>query len=173
MLKKNIVLIGMMGSGKTTIGFKLAKKLNYGFIDIDLEIEKFENEKIFDIFIKKGEKYFRKIEEKISLVLLEKNKCVISLGGGTFLNHKIRKKIKENSFSFWLDWKIETILNRISKNKRRPLAFKLSNNELINLYKKRVKFYKMSDFKIKCNNKNKNEIIKNIYTIIKNESSTN
>ena len=92
MFKKNIVLIGMMGSGKTTIGFKLAKKLNYEFVDIDLEIEKFENEKIFDIFINKGEKHFRKIEEKISLVLLEKNKCVISLGGGTFLNHKIRKK---------------------------------------------------------------------------------
>ena len=70
MFKKNIVLIGMMAAGKTTIGFKLAKKLNYQFIDVDTEIEKHENKKIVDIFQNKGEDYFRKIEEKISLIFL-------------------------------------------------------------------------------------------------------
>ena len=84
-----------MAAGKTTIGFKLAKKLNYQFIDIDTEIEKSENEKIIDIFKNKGEDYFRKIEEKKTLFFLEKNKCVISIGGGAFLNDKIRKKIKK------------------------------------------------------------------------------
>ena len=173
MVKKNIVLIGMMAAGKTTIGFKLAKKLKYQFIDIDNEIEKSEKEKISNIFLNKGEEFFRKIEEKKTLLFLEKSRCVISLGGGAFLNDKIRRKVKKNSNSFWLNWKIKTILERISKNKRRPLALVLNNKELVNLYRKRVKFYKLSDFKVNCENKNKNEIIIQIMKIVKNENSTN
>jgi len=172
MIKKNIVLIGMMAAGKTTIGFKLAKKLKYEFIDIDTEIEKSENQKIADIFQIRGEEYFRKVEERVSLNLLENTRGVISIGGGAFLNEKIRKKIKKNSCSFWLDWKIRTILNRISKNKRRPLALKLNNKDITSLYQKRVKFYKLSDFKVNCENKNKNEITNQIIEIIKNENST-
>tara|TARA_Y100000591_G_C21734059_1_gene645691 strand:+ start:45 stop:560 length:516 start_codon:yes stop_codon:yes gene_type:complete len=171
MVKKNIVLIGMMAAGKSTIGFKLAKKLKYEFLDIDKEIEKNEDKKIIDIFQENGEGYFRKIEEKISINFLDKQKSVISIGGGAFLNEKIRKKIKKNSFSFWLNWKIKTILKRISKNKRRPLALKLNNKDLANLYRKRVKFYKLSDYKVNCENKNKNEIIKQISNILKNENS--
>ena len=173
MVKKNIVLIGMMAAGKTTIGSKLANKLNYNFFDIDLEIEKLENDKITNIFQNKGESYFRKIEERLSLIFLEKKNCVISIGGGAFMNENIRKKIQKNSYSFWLNWKIKTILDRISKNKKRPLALKLNNKDLANLYRKRVKFYKLSDFKIDCENKNKNEILKNIFKIIVNEDSSN
>ena len=173
MLKKNIVLIGMMAAGKTTIGYKLAKELKYDFFDIDSEIEKSENEKIVNIFQNKGEEYFRKIEEKISLVFLDKNKSVISIGGGAFLNNKIRDKIKKNSYSFWLNWKIKTILDRISKNKKRPLALKLNDKDLENLYRKRIKFYKLSNFKVNCKNKNKYEIIRNIFELLKNEDSTN
>ena len=173
MFKKNIVLIGMMAAGKSTVGFKLAKKLNYIFFDIDAEIEKFENNKIIDIFHSKGEEYFRKIEEKLSLNFLEKNKCVIAVGGGAFMNEKIRKKIKKHSHSFWLDWKIKTILDRISKNKKRPLALKLNNKDLVKLYRERIKFYKLSDFKVNCENKDKNEIINNIFKILENENYSN
>ena len=156
-----------MAAGKTTIGYKLAKALKYDFFDIDSEIEKSENEKIVNIFQDKGEEYFRKIEEKISLVFLDKNKSVISIGGGAFLNNKIRDKIKKNSHSFWLNWKIKTILSRILKNSRRPLALKLNNKEIVNLYRNRIKFYKLSDFKVNCESKSKNEIIKQISKIIK------
>ena len=171
MFKKNIVLIGMMAAGKTTIGFKLAKKLKYQFIDIDLEIEKNEDGKIVDIFQNKGENYFRRIEEKKTLSYLDKPNSVISIGGGAFLNEKIRKKIKKNSHSFWLSWKIKTILERIKKNKRRPLALKLNSKEFSDLYKSRVKFYKLSDFRVNCDNKNKNKIIDQISEIIENEKS--
>ena len=173
MIKKNIVLIGMMGAGKTTIGFKLAKKINYKFVDIDSEIEKLEKEKIVDIFNLKGEIYFRRIEEKISLYFLDRSNTVISLGGGAFINDKIRKKVKKNSYSFWLSWKFRTILARISKNKRRPLALKLNNRNLASLFRKRAKFYKFSDFKVNCEGKNKGEIIKQISKITNNECSSN
>ena len=171
MLKKNVVLIGMMASGKTTIGFKLAKKLNYKFVDIDREIEKYENEKIIDIFKNNGEAYFRRVEEEKTLYYLEKKKSVISIGGGAFLNEKIRKKILKNSFSFWLNWKIETIISRVKKTTKRPLVLKLNNREFANLYRDRVKFYKLSNFKVNCEKKNKNEIINLISKIIENENS--
>ncbi len=160
-----------MAAGKTTIGSKLAKKLNYNFFDVDFEIEKLENNKIINIFENKGESYFRKVEEKLSLNFVEKNNCVISLGGGAFINENIRKKIQKNSHSFWLNWKIKTILDRISKNKNRPIALNLNNKDLADLYKKRVKFYKLSDFRVNCEKKNKNEIIKIILEILKNENS--
>ena len=162
-----------MAAGKTTIGFKLAKKFNYSFIDIDSEIEKSENQTIANIFDNKGESYFRKIEEKKTLLLLEKSNCVISVGGGAFLNEKIRKKIKKNSYSFWLNWKIKTILTRVAKNSRRPLTLRLSKKDLANLYRKRVKLYKLSDFKVNCENKNKNEIINQIFKIYINENFAN
>ena len=126
--------------------------------------------KTADIFKSKGEEHFRKIEEKVTLFYLERNKAVISIGGGAFANDRIRRKIKRNSISIWLNWKIKTILTRIKKNNRRPLALKMTNKNLTDLYKKRVNFYKSSDFKVKCDNKSKNEIINKIIKIVNNEN---
>ena len=88
-LKKNLILIGMMASGKSTIGRLLAKKLNLKFFDTDFIIEKRAEMKIVEIFQKKGEPYFRNLEKKIILNLLNKNNCVISLGGGAFINEAV------------------------------------------------------------------------------------
>ena len=129
-LNKNIVLIGMMGSGKSTIGYLLSKKIGVKFEDIDKIIEIETGYKINDIFTKKGELYFRNLEEKITLKLLKSKKKIISLGGGAFLNKNIRKEILNNSLSFWLNWKNSTIIKRIYNNKKRPLVLNLSQNDL-------------------------------------------
>ena len=163
--KENLVFLGMMGSGKSSIGLMVSKKLNIDFVDVDQEIEKKIGMTISKIFENKGEKYFREIEELITLKLLKKNKTVISLGGGAFLNNKIKKEILDNHISFWLKWDIKTLVNRIQNSEKRPIAFKSSKNELIDLIKKRSIFYSKAMYKIDCENLTKNEIARNITKI--------
>ena len=163
--KENLVLLGMMGSGKSSIGSIISKKLNIDFIDVDQEIEKKIGMSISRIFENKGEKYFREIEEIVTLKLLKKNKTLISLGGGSFLNNKINKEVLDNHISFWLKWDIKTLVNRIKNSKKRPVAFKASKNELTDLIKKRSIFYSKAMYKIDCENFTKNEIAKNITRI--------
>ena len=161
-LNKNIVLLGMMGSGKSTIGFLLSKKINCSFLDVDKFIEKETNLKIHDIFQKKGENYFRDIEEKITLKLIKSKGKVISLGGGGFLNKNIRKEILRNHISFWLNWKNSTLINRIIKSKKRPIAFNSNENDLKKLIGERSNIYAEAKFKINCETLTKNMIVKNI-----------
>ena len=163
--KENLVFLGMMGSGKTSIGFIVAKKLNLNFIDVDQEIEKKLGMTIHKVFENKGEKYFREIEELCSLKVLNKSKSVISLGGGAFLNNKIREEVLSNHISFWLKWDIKTLVNRIAESKKRPIAFKSTKIELTNLIKKRSIVYSKAMYKIECENLTKNEIVNNIIKI--------
>ena len=96
-MKKNLVLIGMMGSGKSTIGKILSNKAKLNLIDIDKLIEKKTNLKISDVFKNKGKKFFRKIEEKITINSLKSSNNIIATGGGAFLNDRIRKEIENRS----------------------------------------------------------------------------
>ena len=121
--------------------------------------------KIFDIFKKKGENFFRKLEEKTTIKFLKSYNNVISLGGGGFLNEKIRKEIISNHLSFWLNWDSETILNRIKNNKARPLIINLSTAEINELISSRSKIYSKANFEIKCNKQTKNEVIEKILQI--------
>ena len=164
-LKENLVFLGMMGSGKSSIGSIVSKKLDIDFIDIDTEIEKKLGMKISKIFENQGERHFREIEEAITLKILKKSNIVISLGGGTFLNNKIKNEILENHISFWLNWDIKTLINRIKDSQKRPVAFNASKNELTDLIKKRSVVYSRAMYKIDCENLTKNEIVKNILKI--------
>jgi len=161
-LNKNIVLIGMMGSGKSTIGYFLSKSVNFEFVDTDKIIEKETGLKIFDIFEKKGEVYFRNLEEKLALKLLKSKKKIVSLGGGAFLNKNIRKEVLENSVSFWLNWKSSTIIKRIYKNNKRPIAFHSSKNYLRKIISERSRIYSEAKFKINCESFSKNMIVNKI-----------
>ena len=169
--KGNLVFLGMMGSGKTSIGKLISKKLNLDFFDIDQKIEKKLNMKIFKIFEKKGENFFRKIEEKITLNILKKKNIVISLGGGGFLNKKIRNEILINHTSIWLDWDSKTLINRIKNSKKRPLAFNFSKDDLYKLIKKRAFIYSKSLYKINCNHLAKNEVVNEVLDLYENKKN--
>ena len=162
-MEKNLTLTGMMGVGKTTIGKRLAKKLNYAFVDIDKIIEKQEGESISSIFKNKGENYFRKIEKQLTIMELKKNNSVISLGGGAFLNSTIRQYSKKNSISFWLDVPIEILIKRLKKSKNRPVIGKEKTNDSIKkIYFVRKKFYTKADYRIKCKTLTLKQIIEKI-----------
>ena len=163
--KENLVFLGMMGSGKSSIGLLIAKKLKLDFIDIDKEIEKELGISIKKIFETRGEDYFRKFEEKITLKKLKLKSMVISLGGGAFVNQVIRNEVLKNHISFWLNWKNEILLNRIKNSKKRPLVINSTDTELINLIKKRNNIYSKALHEIKCDNLSKNEIVKKILEI--------
>ena len=163
--KKNLVLIGMMSSGKSTIGELLAKKLNFKFFDIDKIIENETKMKITEIFKIKGENFFRNLEEKTTIKLLNFSNVVISLGGGGFVNEIIRKETNTKSKTFWLDWNLDTLISRIRKRNNRPVALALNNNELKNLIIKRSKYYSKAKYKINCQNLTRSEIIKKILNL--------
>ena len=171
--KGNLVFLGMMGSGKTSIGKLISKKLKLNFFDIDQLIEKKLNMEISKIFDLKGEVFFRKIEEKITLDVLRKKNKIISLGGGGFLNKNIRKEILLNHTSIWLDLESKKLINRIKNSKKRPLAVRLSEDDLKNLIKKRSYTYSKSLHKINCNYLSKNEVVNKVlklYEIKKNNN---
>ena len=164
-LKKNLVFLGMMGSGKSSIGLLISKKFNLKFIDVDSIIENETKTTITNIFKDKGENYFRNLEEKITIKILQTNNCVISLGGGAFLNNKIRKEILTNHLSFWLNWDESILIKRIKNSKKRPLVYNSTDVQIKDMIKKRSKKYRYAKFKINCNNLTKTEMVKKIIKI--------
>ena len=155
----------MMGSGKTSIGSIVSRRLNLNFFDTDQVIENNEDMKIAKIFQSKGERFFRDIEKKITLDILRNKKGVIALGGGAFMNKVVKKEVLENHLSFWLNWDNDTLINRIKNSKKRPLAINSSRNKLIEIIKKRSLIYSKALYKIDCENLTKQEIAKKIIRI--------
>ena len=159
----HVVLVGMMASGKSSIGKVLSKTMNIPFLDVDKEIELHEKRSVKSIFENSGERYFRKLESKIIIEnLKEKKSTVIALGGGAFLNAAVRRNVNEKSISVWLDLNIETIITRVKKNQNRPLVENKSDKEIMKIYEKRLKYYEMSKIHIDCNKKNKTECAEEI-----------
>ena len=112
-----------------------------------------------------GEDYFRNLEEKITIKSLKQKNVVVSLGGGGFINDKIRKEVLKNHFSFWLNWDDLILIKRIKGSKKRPLASKSTEQEIKAIINKRKKIYSKANFKINCNKLTKSEIVKTIIKI--------
>ena len=162
---KNIVLIGMAGVGKTTVGRVLSKKIQRKFLDIDQEFEDQTKIRINDFFAIYGEKEFRKIERRIIDDVLTKNKkLVVSAGGGIFSNDEIRDLIIKKSITFFLDSSIETLTERLKKNfSNRPLLNKGNlRNNIEKLYQKRIKDYMMANHIILVDDLSVEDVVLNI-----------
>ncbi len=118
---RSIVLVGMPGSGKSSIGRRLGQRLGLEFSDADAEIERAANMTIPELFQTKGEAEFRKGEQKVIARLLESGPQVIATGGGAFMNADTRTRIKEKGVSIWLKADVETLLKRVKRKSNRPL----------------------------------------------------
>jgi shikimate kinase len=118
---RSIVLVGMPGSGKSSIGRRLAQRLGLDFSDADAEIEAAANMTIPEIFQSRGEAEFRKGEQKVIIRLLDAGSQVIATGGGAFMNAETRTRIKEKGVSIWLKADVETLLKRVKRKSNRPL----------------------------------------------------
>ena len=155
---KNIFLIGMPSSGKSTLGRQLAKRLDYQFIDMDELIINQELSTIAEIFKYKGEDYFRKIESKILKGIKANQKLLVATGGGVPCFFDNMDFIKVNGTSIFLNVPPEDLLKRIQKSEgnNRPLIDKKKSNEVLlnelrERYKYRLKFYEQADIQIDGN----------------------
>jgi shikimate kinase len=119
--ERPIVLVGLMGAGKTSIGRRLAEKLGTPFVDADHEIEAAAGKSIPDIFAEHGEAHFRDGERRVIARLLENGRQVLATGGGAFMNPETRMRIKESAISVWLKADLELLMKRVSKRGGRPL----------------------------------------------------
>ena len=164
---KTIVLIGMMGSGKTTIGKLLGEKLTLRSIDIDVIIEQNEKRTVSEIFQNEGEKYFRNIERETIKKNFTNKDLIISLGGGAFEDQLTQELLLKNSTVIYLKTSPNIILERIKNNPNRPLLRNQMTVEKIqSIILQRQKNYELANITILTDNKNTDKIVEEILGVI-------
>ncbi len=155
-----IVLVGLMGAGKTSIGRRLAEKLDLPFVDADVEIEKAAGKSIPDIFADHGEAHFRDGERRVIARLLENGKQVLATGGGAFMNEETRAAIKGHSVSVWLKADLDVLLKRVAKRGGRPLLENRDPAEVLqNLINIRYPVYAQADITIESLDVQHNQMV--------------
>lgn len=146
---KTIVLVGLMGAGKTNIGRRLAQRLGLPFVDADSEIEAAAGETIEEIFERRGEAAFRDGERRVIARLLDGPLHVLATGGGAFLDPDTRRLIRERGVSVWLRADIELLLVRVSRRNNRPLLKQGDHREtLTRLIEQRYPIYAQADITV-------------------------
>ena len=146
---KSIVMVGLMGCGKSAVGRRLAARLGLPFVDADEEIEKAAGQSIEDMFAEHGEPYFREGERKVLARLLRSGPQVLATGGGAFMNDETRAAIAENGVSVWLKAELPLLVRRVGKRGNRPLL-KAGDPETVlqNLMTTRYPVYALADITI-------------------------
>ena len=162
--KKNIVLIGMMGAGKSTVGHLLDQKLkDFYYLDIDKEVEKIAEKNISEIFAIDGETYFRKLEHETISKYANYHNQVIATGGGIVENIENLNILRKNSVIFYLSASAKSLYERVRTTTHRPLLQRENPQKVIeDLLKKREPLYKMADFEINTENKELLQIVQEI-----------
>ena len=150
-MTKNIVLIGFMGTGKTSLGKLLAQKLGRGFVDLDQKIEKDFGLTITEIFEKHGEKFFRELEKKAVIEVCERKNLVIATGGGTVKDVENIRLLKNSGVLVCLTTEPEEIFNRTERRGERPVLDNGGEERLATIKKllaEREKFYSQADYTV-------------------------
>lgn len=162
-LDKPVVLVGLMGAGKSTIGRRLATALSLNFIDSDVEISEAAGCSISDIFETYGETIFRDLEQRVLLRLLSSAPCVIATGGGAFIQPAIREAIKEKAISVWLKADLPVLLERVSRRDTRPLLKSGDKGDILSkLIEERYPVYGEADITIDSNAGLHEAVVENI-----------
>jgi len=159
----NIIIIGFMGCGKTTIGRKLAVRLGYRFVDTDQQIEREQNARVSEIFTRYGEAYFRRLETDLLKRLENVNNTVISTGGGILTTPGNMAIIRRIGISVYLKACVEDIFERISRNTRRPMLQTADPRKtVVELLSKREGLYEQADCIINTESRKMGEIVSQI-----------
>lgn len=146
---KTIVLVGLMGAGKTSIGKRLANRLDLPFYDSDLEIEKAAGRSCKEVYEIFGQEEFQNGERRVITRLLDTPLHVLSTGGGAFMNDVIRSQIKDKGISVWLNASIETLLSRVSRRNDRPMLEGVDQREVLKkLIDERYPIYQLADVSV-------------------------
>jgi shikimate kinase len=167
-MKKNIIITGFMGTGKTVVAIELASKLGMKFIDMDQLIEERQEMSIANIFVRYGEKYFREQENKLVKELSQKENMVIATGGGTFLNLDNTRILNQKGQIICLSANPQALYNRLKKKNNRPL---IKGNNILNkinqLLEKRERIYDSFHWKIDTSNLSVQEVVDKIIELLK------
>ncbi len=166
-LNKTIVLVGLMGCGKSTIGKRLARSLDLPFVDLDNYIEEIAGMSISEIFANHGEPYFRKLELENITKILDGAPAILATGGGAFINPEIRKHIKDKGISVWIKADLPTLLERVSRKNTRPLLESGDKEEILkDLMEKRYPLYEQADITVNTTRGTHEVVLQNIIEAI-------
>ena len=168
---EKVTLIGMMGTGKSKFGRQIANILKFNFYDIDHMIEKEFKMTIKELFQKHGEVFFRKIEKKtISDLILKinknKEKVIISLGGGGFDNKETRDLLLNNTNVIWLNTPVDVLVQRVGDGSKRPMIKGKTRDSILQLLKIRTKYYSLCHNQINTDKLNQNQITEKLINLI-------
>ncbi|MDD2620444.1 MAG: shikimate kinase [Syntrophomonadaceae bacterium] len=168
-MEKNIVLIGFMGTGKSSVGLKLSEKLKMKFVDMDREIEKVTGMSVSSLFRKFGEIRFRSEERLMAQKLSKQSNLVIATGGGVVLEDENIQQLRENGIMIWLQASPEDILARVNRKKgTRPLLKRdLKIEDIEDMLRAREHLYSCTNYRINTSNKDIYTIVNEIHKIIK------